>query len=457
MAVCAAGALAQACPFDVAQDSAPQTPVLPVELVVPEGTLLRVALRDRVRIGETGAPVRGVVTHPVYAFDQAVIPAGSEVSGRISRVKAVSKKRRFLAFLNADFTPARAYELTLDSLVLPDGREIPIVTQVSYGVADVVRLVANPEQEKKRNRVAQAAAGAKKQVTDEVRGAVDTIKSIKSPGKWDRIKRYAAAQLPFRRQYAEANTRFSAVLKTPLDFGIAWRSEEYLGALGSAPAEDSVLEARLAGNVSSATAKPGETVEAVVTAPLFSPENNLVFPANSRLIGEVVSAKPARKLHRHGQLRITFKQIELPDGVAQAVQASVAGMEVDRDAGLQLDEEGGAKATGSKKRYFTTGLAIAVATLASQREGADPLEGELAEDPHLGAQAAAGGSGFRLVGMVMTSAAGSPVFSAALGIYGAAASFYKNFISRGREVNLPQNTPIEISLGKPRTADKKGQ
>jgi hypothetical protein len=450
--LCAVASRAQ-CPLDVAFDAAPAVPVLPVELVVPEGTPLRVALRDRVRVGKAGEPVRAVVTHPVYAFDDIVIPAGSEVRGRLARISPVARKKRFLAFLNANFTPARDYALEFDTLVLPDGRQIRVTTEVSPGMASVVRLVAQPQPEKRKNPVARAASGAKHEVSRQVRGTIDTIKS---PGRWDRLKRHVAAQLPVRRQYLEPGTRFSAVLAAPLEFGIAWRAPEYLAELGSAPAEDSVLEARLAAPVTSATARPGQTVESVVTAPLFSTEGKLVVPAHSRLLGEVVSAKPARKLHRSGQLRLAFRHIELPDGVARAIHGSLAALEVDRAAGLQLDREGGAKAADSKRRYASTAIAIGVATLATQREGGDPEEGELVgEDPGLATQAAAGGSGYRLVGVVATSAVGSPAFSAALGAYGAAASVYRNFLSRGRNVTLPKDTPIEISLGRLRQPPEK--
>ncbi len=422
-----------------------------IELEVPEGTPLRVALDKRVRIAEAGERVEGVVTHPVYAFDQVVIPAGSKVTGKIARIRPVTKKRRFLAFLNGDFTPVRAYEVELDTLVLPDGKERRILTEVAPGVADVVRLVADPEKEKKKNRVAQAASDAKRQAKEKVRA---TVEMVKSPGRWERFKRYLASQLPFRRQYVEPGTRFSAVLETPLEFGVVRRTDEELAALGSAPAEDSLLEARLAAEVSSATATAGAPVEAVVTAPLFSEEQKLVFPANSRLIGEVISAQPARKLHRNGQLRLTFKRIELPDGVTQAVQASLAGMEVDRASGLELDAEGGARATDSKMRYLSTSIAIAAAALASQRE----VEAGEAPETNPGAQAAAGGTGFRLVGAVTSFAIGSPVFSTVLGAYGAARSIHRNFLGRGRDVNLPENTPVEINLGKPRAAqEKKGQ
>ncbi len=448
----AASAVAQCVPQYSAQDVAlrgrPKPEPLRIELRVPTGTPLRVALDGRVRIAAVGEPIKAKLTHPIYAFDQEVIPAGSEMAGKVTRIDPVSKKRRFLGILNGDFTPARAYEVEFDALTLPDGKHLAIATEVAPGVAEVVRLVSDPQKEKKKNRVAQAAADAKKQASDTARS---TIHTIKAPGRWARFKRFLASQLPFRRQYIEPGTRFTAELEGPLDFGEVLRSSEELAELGSAPAEESALEARLLADVNSATAQPGTTVEAFVTAPLFSAENKLVFPAGSKLIGEVIHAKPARTLHRNGELRVAFRRIELPNGVEQAVQASLASVEVDRAAGLQLDSEGGARVTDSKKRYLSTSFAIAAAALASQRE----VEAGEAPETNPGAQTAAGGTGFRLIGAVMTYSVGSPVFATVLGAYGAALSIHRNFLGRGRDVNLPEHTPLEISFGKPRaTPDK---
>ena len=51
-----------------------------VLLQVPAGTTLRVAVDKKVRLAKAGQPVSAKLTEPVYAFDQAVIPAGSQVN-----------------------------------------------------------------------------------------------------------------------------------------------------------------------------------------------------------------------------------------------------------------------------------------------------------------------------------------------------------------------------------------
>jgi hypothetical protein len=277
-----------------------------------------------------------------------------------------------------------------------------------------------------------------------------------------RLKEFALSQSPYRRQYVQPGTRFVAELDGPLDFGATTRTSEQLVAVGSEPAPDSTLKARLVAEVSSATAVRGTPVTAILTEPLYSPAHQLILPANSRLIGEVVKAKSAQKLHRNGELRVIFERIETSDeGVqalaqvqkeaqaqaerSQAMVGNLAGVEVDRRANMQLDEEGGARTTDSKTRYLSTGLAVMLAAAASHTEA----ERGTTETAGPGVRTAAGGSGFRLTGALLSLVAKSTPVSVAIGAYGASMSIYANFLSRGHDVVLPKDTPLEIGFGPP--------
>src|SRR5580700_9345676 len=55
-----------------------------IPLTVPAGTPLKVALDQEVRIQKIGQSVHGKIVEPVYCFDKIVVPAGSEVTGKIS-------------------------------------------------------------------------------------------------------------------------------------------------------------------------------------------------------------------------------------------------------------------------------------------------------------------------------------------------------------------------------------
>jgi hypothetical protein len=202
----------------------------------------------------------------------------------------------------------------------------------------------------------------------------------------------------------------------------------------------------------------------VLTEPLYSPAHQLILPANSRLIGQVVKAKAARKLHHNGELRVIFERIETsPEAVqalaqlqmqaqeqaerSQAMVGNLEGVEVDRRANMQLDEEGGARTTDSKTRYLSSGLAVMLAAAASHTE----VEHGTTEMAGPGVRTATGGSGFRLTGALLSLVAKSTPVSMAIGAYGASTSIYANFLSRGHDVVLPKDTPLEIGFGPPHT------
>ena len=183
---------------------------------------------------------------------------------------------------------------------------------------------------------------------------------------------------------------------------------------------------------------------AELTQPVYSADHRLLLPSGSRLIGQVVEARAARMLHRNGELRVIFEHIEMPGGGLQEVLGSLEGIEVDRAAHMKLDEEGGAKATDSKTRYVSTGLAVLMAAVAAHP---DVNRGSVDEPQDPAIRAGAGYSGFGLAGTVIGLATKSNAVSIAFSAYGASASIYSNFLSRGREVVLPKNAPVEIGLG----------
>jgi hypothetical protein len=421
-------------------------PAAKISLNLPNGTPLRIALDQRTRVNQPGAVVHGKIAETIYAFDQPVIPAGSIATGRVTRIIPVSGVKRTLAYANGNFSPFRKYEVTFDALRLPDGKELPIVTTVSPGTAEVVHLVSDAAEQKRKNAAARAAEGAKQEAKNRVE---ETITQVTSPGRWQRLKRLLIAQLPYRRQYLEEGTRFNASLDKPLDFGETARTREQLAAIGSAPIQNTLLRARLLLPVSSATASRGNPVLALLTEPLFSSDHRLILPADTRLIGQVVQVKPARHLHHNGELRFIFEHIETPEGALQAMQGSLEGMEVDRAANLKLDEEGGTRSTDSKTRYLSTGIAVLLAAAASHPD-AERGATDAAGDP--GVRTAAGGSGFRLAGALVSLAAKSTPVSIAFAAYGASSSVYSNFLSRGHDVVLSKDTPLEIGFGNPHPA-----
>jgi len=421
-----------------------------ISLRLPEGTALRIAIDQRTRISHVGEEVRGHVVDAVYAFDEPVIPAGSVVTGRVTEIAPVPVWQRAEAYANGNFSPFHKFKVTFDGLKLPDGRELAIETTVSRACAEVVHLVSKPPDRNEgkkgehKSATAQAVAAAKQEAQQANASAHQAVDEIRSPGKMHRLKQYLLAQAPYRKQYLEEGTRYSASLRQELDFGFETQSQEELEELGNLPVADTLLHARLVLEVSSATATRGAPVVAELTEPVFSANRHLLLPSGSRLIGQVVEARPARHLHRNGELRVIFEHIEVPGGSLEELQGTLEGIEVDRAAHMKLDEEGGAHGTDSKSRYLSAGVALLVAAAAAhpdvERGAVDP-----AGDP--GVRASAGASGFGLAGTVIGLLSKSSAVSILFSAYGASTSIYANFLSRGHEVVLPKDAPLEIGLG----------
>jgi hypothetical protein len=148
-------------------------------------------------------------------------------------------------------------------------------------------------------------------------------------------------------------------------------------SIGVTPPEGSLVQARLNADLSTATARKGDPVKAMLSRPLFDGKQ-LIFPQGSRLKGSVVEVRPARHLSRNGQLRITFREISPPEGITQTIQANLKALESARRDDVRLDTEGGAEAQTPKKRYLQTSIAIGLAAASSGDDASTGLKAERA-------------------------------------------------------------------------------
>ena len=419
-----------------------------ISLTVPKGTAIQVALDGEVRIREERQPLRGHVVQPIYAFDKLVIPVGTEVSGQITRIEAVSAGKRALAALDADFTPAHAFEVQFDELILADGRHIAIRTEVTPGSGQVIRFLT-AKDDKPKSGVKEAASEKATQAKEEAKQEWDAAMSqVKQPGKMRRAERYAIAQLPVHPQYIDAGSVYFAELQEPLEFGQEPLTQEMVTSLSANPPTGTFVHARLMTPLNSATTPKGAEVEAILSQPVFD-SDHLILPQGSHLKGSVVQVQPARYMSRNGQLRMVFHELSAPDGpngpaIAQNVDASLESVQSIKDGDVKLDAEGGAEATTPKTRYLQTGIAIGLATV-SFRGDADAV------GPNSGGntlnRAAGGANGFKLVGITMGVLVHSRVFGYTMGAYGAGMSIFTHFVARGRDVVFPKNTEMDIGIG----------
>lgn len=402
-----------------------------IALTVPGGTPIQIALDKEVRVRRTGQPIHGRVMAPVFAFDRLVIPVGAEATGQISDIEPVPGRRRVLSALNADFTPAHKLGVAFDQLILPDGRHIDLRATVAPGSGQVIRLAGAGEHNK--HAVEDAAAQKMEQAKAQWRNA---MKQIEAPGKMHRVMRYGVAQLPAHPQYIDAGTLYSVELVQPLEFGSETITSKSLSLVGTQPAPGSLVHAVLVTPLDSATTAKGTDVEAVLSQPLID-DGHLILPVGTRLRGSVLQVRPARRLHRNGQLRIVFRGVIPPDGAVQNLDTTLEGIQSGSTQNAQLDSEGGAKSTPSPTRYLTTGASVGLALIGSGGR----------DDVGDASPAAGGATGFKLVGLIVGLTFRSHTFGIVMSAYGGSRSIYTNFLGRGHEIVFPKDTAMEVGIG----------
>jgi len=413
-----------------------------IPLIVPRGTPLQIALDEEVRVKKAGQTVHGKVMAPVYAFDRVVIPAGTEVTGHIAKLEEISAGKRTVGVLDANFTPDHTVVLEFEDLQLADGTHMMLHTRVTPGTGKLLEFVQAREGKKSyKEQASEKIAEAKRQAKESWDNAK---RQVTEPGRMHRLQRYIYSQLPVHPHYLDAGTDYTAELEEPLDFGSAPLTEKMAATIGRRPPPGSVVHARLLTPLDSATTKPGQPVEAVLSQPLFDGDQ-LLYPTGSRLEGVVLQAEPSRRLKHNGQLRLVFHTLQAPDAMEQRVTAVPVGVAAAKVEHLELDSEGGAQATTPKARYLHTALAVGLAATSSGSDS-DARDGG-GEAGNTSNRVAGGADGFKLVGILVGVLVHSQPLGEAMGALGAARTVYWNFLDRGREVVFPRNTRMDVSVG----------
>jgi hypothetical protein len=425
---------------------------------VSKGVPLRVEVDHRYPL-KVGTHLEGHLIAPVYLVDHQVLPVSTHVSGTIVATHPVSKGARTDALLNGDFTPLATAEVQFDHLTLPNGNVAEIATHVVQRDASVVRMRSSGKR-----------SSIKDQVTEQIkRRKQDALDTVTKPGKSDRVRRYLYAQLPYHPQEIWAGTQYDAELTQP--FPIPQQNAP--APLPLQPLGDRMptgtLEARLTQNLDSATAKDGAPVNAVLTRPLLDPmRKKVVLPEGTRLTGSVQQAKPARWFARNGQLRLTFRQIELPPGSAaqgtpgqasnetdpqprkqasshkestpqllsRSIHGQMTAAEAAPDQNISVDTEGAAKAGSGKDKYLEP-LALGVLAAFSMNQ----LKGKKGV-----LRNGAVSNGFGVIARIATMAASNRTLAQGFAYFALSKSVYRRWIAKGHEVTFPKDTRLEIEL-----------
>jgi hypothetical protein len=441
---------------------------LKISLGVPPGAPLRVYLTRRLP-KRLGAPVSAKVMEPVFAFDREVVPAGTLAQGAVSRVRPVGRWLRARAILNGDFTPLRTAEVEFTSLTLPDGRILATHTVQTPAMNSI--YTEPPKHPKRHKSQPQNQNGGilgtvKQAAKDQAYGAINARTRgisdiVRAPNKKEKLVDMFWSKLPYHPQYYRRGTRFDAPLRDSLQFGIATIKPGDIAESGTQPRPDSVVRVRLLTALDSASAKPGEPVQAVVAAPLFSPEHKLVLPEGTQLTGIVVMARKARSFHRAGQLRFNFQKVDLPPELASLrplaplkTQASVAAAEGNGTVPIKVDAEGGVQAKESKTRFLAPVISLVLASRAADNDAGHQHASGPSGDPNISGRTLGGGLGFGLLGSALSQS--SRYVGMAFGYYGLAWSVYSAVVARGGEVQFDKNAMMDIKFGAraPREASK---
>jgi hypothetical protein len=404
-----------------------------VELLLETGRPLRVALDTRIKLKHVGQPVSGVLAEAVYSYDRVVLPAGSRVVGHVAKLDPISKGARLRGILRGDLTPPHPVTVQFDQVVLPDGATIPLETRVGPGIEGVTLAVAGASEKGKIQR-------AKEEIKHEIDQAVAPFRG---PGKWERAKDWVVGRLPVHPQYLRRGTLYSAELLAPVDFG--WINPTERARAGDAPAPDSVLSVRLVTPLSSEATPRGTPIQAVLTRPVFSETNRLLFPEGTELDGEVTFAKRARRLHRNGQLRFLFETVKTSEGEAESLLASLHSIQVGGGA-VAVDDEGGTSATGSGARFVAPSLALLAVRGSLGHRDRDDFTGARPDGPSAdpGAEGVGGFIGLSALGSALAQTS-RPV-AVGLSVLGFVRTGYGAIFGRGREVVIPADTPMALQV-----------
>ncbi len=225
---------------------------------------LKVVLDQTVRIRRVGQPIHGTIVEPVYAFDQLIIPAGAAITGEISAIDPVLKRRRVVAAMNGEFSPSRQAHIVFTDIVLADGRHIPVKTNVNMGSSGVLQFLSAGETKDRQSKKSEVKNIVSREIGEAERAVKADWKAtktkLKEPGRIQKARRFAMAQLPYHPQYIDSGTGFTAELQSPLEFGFRPLTPTVLESIGSSFPGGSVVHAILITPLDSAHSRKGDAV-----------------------------------------------------------------------------------------------------------------------------------------------------------------------------------------------------
>ncbi len=354
-------------------------------------------------------------------------PAGVTAEGVISATPAAERSTRINAKLDGDFTPLRVPVIHVTQLVLPSGTALSVDAVGGMRNAETISLAAHPRPTSLAGRIKAMAHAQLQQVHD----------LIHNPHKGDWAKQLLYRQLPYHPQTVWAGSQFDAVLREPLRIPAASASAP-MPAAGAVDLTSGRMQARLTSGISSASAKRGDPVNAVLTKPFCNAQGQVMLAGGTPLQGLVLQARPARWFARSGRLRFDFRTIETPQAsqAPQRIESSLSSIQGRRGQNVAMDAEGGTRAQRDNGRFLAP---LVLGGLAAGTAIGDNVD--------IWRQGAAS-NGFGIPARIVSMVAANRDASVGFAIFATAKSVYRRFIARGHEVSFPANTELSIDLNR---------
>lgn len=428
----------------VAQTTPPNEIKVPQSVTLPAGTPLAVSTLDHLpmRAGEV------LITHTlysIYADNALALPAGTEITGSVVSLHP-DHAARIDARLGGDFTPLDKPVVRFTAIRLANGIVVPITTGSASDGAPVYKVIAT--QPRKGGLIGDEYTALKQR-------AYDSLDTIIGPDKVDRTKQFFYSQLPYHPQRISKGTAWTVETDAPASFvlpptvakaqalppppprhrgrfaKLVGRPEKPVPAPQANNDHGWILRAYLSQPMSSATSKPGESIQATVARPVFNIDGTLAVPQGSIISGTITQVRRARTFSRAPRLRFSFTTLTLPGAKPQTVRAALTGVDSNSPNQLAMNNEG----VVEPKPKDRLAIPLLLFALASQ-----PLDNEHGHDQLRKSAVASNSLG--LLGFIVGVAAQQPYAAAGIGYYGSAISLYQRLIRRGPEITFARDTRI---------------
>jgi hypothetical protein len=397
-----------------------------VQVTVLSGVPLHIRVTRTVALRK-GTPVEGILTEPVYVYDRLVFPKDAVVRGSVSGVVPAERRVRVQALLNGDVTPLHDPVVNFTSIRVGD-TDVALSSEGLMRNTKMISFVpgaANPTLMQQ----------AKKAVKDQILSAWNMFFA---PGKKDRALKMLYGQMPYHPQRVWAGTQFIADLNAPAEVTLRVAPSPLIVPASASTLDSIVVTARLANDLSSDVAKKGDAVIAVVTKPVFNPQQRLVLAEGARLEGTVLHAKASGSFARNGELRFVFRSVQPMNQQKEEVHGTLTAAEGNGGENISVDHEGGVASHPDKNRFVAPLLLGALAVVGHDRDSDGDNNGL--------ARNTVASNGFGLVARILALTVNDRNVATGFAAYATAKSVYFRFIARGHAVTFPRDTLVQVQL-----------